>query len=108
MLWMHHAHQAYERTQWFRRRREYRRVVRPGGRSPPNAEPSYFCYHSGFFFLEPNRRLWVFEIPHTHMGGTAKQIAIAAMAIALQLLQIADPLGPLQCNMPLVALAQGA
>ena len=42
------------------------------------------------------------------MGGTAKQIAIAAMAIALQLLQIADPLGPLQCNMPLIALAEGA
>jgi hypothetical protein len=41
------------------------------------------------------------------VGGTAKQIAIAAMAIALQLQQIADPLGPLQCNMPLIALAQG-
>ena len=47
--------------------------------------------------------------PPPGMGGTAKQIAIAAMAIALQLPQFADPLGPLQCNMPLIGpLAQGA
>jgi hypothetical protein len=43
----------------------------------------FFCYASG-------------------MGGAAKQITIAATAIALRLQQIADPLGPMQCNMPLM------